>query len=104
MSEEQYQTILATLADVQVSVDSIDRGLERLAIAERSLEVALGDQDLGVPDWINSGARDRVWSEISEGIAADDRDPDYYASSVALVVVATIAAVASILFMIYVLL
>jgi hypothetical protein len=66
MSEEQYQTILATTAHIQTSLDSIDR---RLELASPS------DPDLEVPDWINSGARDRVWSEISDHLEEDRYPP-----------------------------
>jgi hypothetical protein len=83
MSEEQYQTILATTADLQTSVDSIDR---RLELASPS-EVEATDQDVEVTDWINSGARDRVWAGVREGMVPagsrdrteNDEDVDHYA-------------------------
>jgi len=71
-----------------VSLDSIDRRHERIAAAGLDLEV---------PDWINSGAKERVWSEIVGHMpdeVADHYPPparDHLNSAVGLVVIATIA-------------
>jgi len=59
MTETQYQTLLQTIADVQISLDSIDLRLERMTA------------DVDIAPWAGSERGQRTWDGISEAIEAE---------------------------------
>ncbi len=52
MSEQQFETVLAAVADVQVAVDAVGLDMQRV------LEIISAADSPQPPEWVNGGAED----------------------------------------------
>ena len=88
-SPEQHKEILLALGEIQASIEGIS--LDAQAIREYYWG-RQDEEDIAPPEWASQGR-----PEIDGGAypPPDDRDPRYYGSSTALVVISVLVAMAT---------